>query len=137
MWLSVTPPVSLFAQYFYKFFRIAGIIERNIQQEQISTLVEVKERQKDQIESLEEQQKLGEHRLSSLEERLKLLEHTPRQKGRSRRVMSPPRSTHWMNGYVDHSHHANVKYQSEIKFDPHKNSGKRTSSMGKAAWPFA
>ncbi|KAH3794456.1 uncharacterized protein LOC127838963 [Dreissena polymorpha] len=114
-----------------------GIIERNIQQEQISTLVEEKERQKDQIESLEEQQKVGEHRLSSLEERLKLLEHTPRQKGRNRRVMSPPRSTHWMNGYVDHSHHANVKYQSEIKFDPHKNGGKRTSSMGKAAWPFA
>lgn len=107
-----------------------------MQQEQISILVEEKERQKDQIESLEEQQKIGEHRLFSLEERLKLLEQGPKQRqGRNRRVMSPPRNNYWMNGIMDRSHHANVKFQSEIKFDPNRN-GKRNGSTGKAGWPF-
>ncbi|XP_060553935.1 uncharacterized protein LOC132714992 [Ruditapes philippinarum] len=112
-----------------------GIVERNIQQEQISTLVEEKERQKDQIDSLEEQQKMGEQRLLRLEQRLNQLEQGPRRQGRNRRVMSPPRNNHWMNGYVDRSHHANVKFQSEIKFNLDRD-GKRTSSQGKAGWPF-
>lgn len=110
-----------------------GIIERNIQQEQISILVEEKERQKDQIDSLEEQQKQGEQRLFRLEQRLNQLEQGPRRQGRNRRVMSPPRNpNHWMNGYVDRSHHANVKYQS-FNLD---RDGKRSSSQGKAGWPF-
>jgi hypothetical protein len=98
-------------------------------------LVEEKERQKDQIDSLEEQQKMGEQRLLRLEQRLNQLEQGPRRQGRNRRVMSPPRNNHWMNGYVDRSHHANVKFQSEIKFNLDRD-GKRTSSQGKAGWPF-
>ncbi|WAR19493.1 hypothetical protein MAR_001331 [Mya arenaria] len=112
-----------------------GIMERNLQQEQISTLVEEKERQRDQIDALEEMQRAGESRLVSLEERLMNLEQAPRRPGRQRRVMSPPRS-HWMNGIMDRSHHANVKYQSEIKFDPQRNGSKKTSTTGKAGWPF-
>ncbi|KAL4237273.1 hypothetical protein ACF0H5_001992 [Mactra antiquata] len=113
-----------------------GIVERNIQQEQISTLVEEKEKQRDQIDSLEEQQKMGEQRLLRLEQRLNQLEQAPgprRQGGRNRRVMSPPRNAHWMNGVADRSHHANVKFHSEIKFNP---GGSRTGSQGKAGWPF-
>ena len=98
--------------------------------------MEEKVRQKDQIDSLEEQQKVGEHRLFSLEERLKLLEQTPRRPGRNRRVMSPPRSNYWMNGVVDRSHHANVKFQSEIKFDPQRNGKRNAPPNGKPGWPF-
>jgi len=112
-------------------------MERNVQQEQISNLVEEKEKQRDQIDALEQIQRAGESRLLSLEERLKNLEQAPkRQGGRQRRVMSPPRN-YWMNGIKERSHHANVKYQSEIKFDPNKsNGGKRSTASGKQGWPF-
>lgn len=96
--------------------------------------MEEKERQKDQIDSLEEQQKIGEQRLLRLEQRLNQLEQSPKRQGRNRRVMSPPRNNYWMNGHADRSHHANVKFQSEIKFNLDRN-GKR-SSQGKAGWPF-
>lgn len=120
-----------------------GIEERNIQQEQISTLVEEKEKQKDQIEHLEEKHKMGEQRLFRLEERLKFLEqggNQARRQRRSTRVVSPPRNSYWMNGIVDRSHHANVKYQMnpDIKYntDPKSTTGSSSSSSSRKGWPF-
>ena len=119
----------------------SGIFERNIQQEQISSLVEEKEKQKDQIESLEEQQKMGEQRLFRLEERLKLLEQGPRRQGRGRRLVSPPRNNggpnnnnFWMNGFVDRSHHANVKLHADFKFATERETKRFTSSN--KGWSF-
>lgn len=120
-----------------------GIEERNIQQEQISDLVEEKERQKDQIEQLEEKHKMGEQRIFRLEERLKFLEqggNQPRRQRRSTRVVSPPRNSHWMNGIVDRSHHANVKYQtpSDIKYntDLKGTTFSTSSSSSRKGWPY-
>ena len=122
-----------------------GIEERNIQQEQISTLVEEKEKQKDQIEHLEEKHKMGEQRLYRLEERLKLLEQGGNQARRQKRTtgaVTPPRNSYWMNGVVDRSHHANVKYQMDpgVKFSTDlkgtTSSTSSTASRNTKGWQF-
>ena len=122
-----------------------GIEERNIQQEQISTLVEEKEKQKDQIDHLEEKHKMGEQRLYRLEERLKLLEQgggQARRQKRTTRAVTPPRNSYWMNGVVDRSHHANVKYQMDpgVKFASDlkgtTSSTSSTASRNTKGWQF-
>lgn len=120
-----------------------GIEERNIQQEQISTLVEEKERQKDQIDHLEEKHKMGEQRLYRLEERLKLLEQggsQARRQKRGTRAVTPPRNSYWMNGIVDRSHHANVKYQMnpDVKFatDLKGTVSSTSSTSSRKGWQF-
>ncbi|KAK3087560.1 hypothetical protein FSP39_007537 [Pinctada imbricata] len=105
-----------------------GVSERNRQQAEIRELREEKEIQKTRIEILEDMQRRDEDRLYKLEERLRMLEQwnstqsqntsssyrytRERDRRRSSRVMSPPRSHPWMSGVqVNRSHHANVKFQ--------------------------
>ncbi|OWF46637.1 sporulation-specific protein 15-like [Mizuhopecten yessoensis] len=100
-----------------------GMAERNAQKEHILELRVIKEKQQNHIELLEDIQRSDEEAMKMLEERLNCLEQygTPRyqtasyQKSSTRarkntRVVSPPRTMHWMNGMVSRSHHANVKF---------------------------
>lgn len=102
-----------------------GLREFELQQEQITTLMEDKEKQKEQIEDLEAKQRFGEQLLYRLEERLLSLERgggaARRNRQRSQFGLSMTRP--WMNGMVERSHHANVKFQPQFpsdNFSPNK-----------------
>lgn len=111
-----------------------GLREFDLQQEQITTLMEEKEKQKEQIEDLEAKQRYGEQLLYRLEERLLLLErgggaaHRNRQRSQFGLSMSRP----WMNGMVERSHHAKVKFQVQPQF-PSDNFGPNKGGKG---WNF-
>lgn len=93
-----------------------GLREFDLQQEQITTLMEDKEKQKEQIEDLEAKQRFGEQLLYRLEERLLLLESGggAARRNRQRNQFGLSLSRPWMNGMVERSHHAKVKFQPQF-----------------------
>lgn len=99
-----------------------SVDDRKEQQDQIEQLMQEKANQQHQINALTEKQVMDEERLQKMEQRLILLENTgggsrtsyfnkTRDKNkRSTRIMSPPRTMPWMNGTLNRSHNANVKF---------------------------
>lgn len=100
-----------------------SVDDRKEQQDQIEQLRKEKANQQAQINALREKQAMDEERLQKMEQRLLLLEntgggsrasywnHKNRDKSkRSARIMSPPRTMPWMNGILNRSHNANVKF---------------------------
>ena len=96
-----------------------GLREFDLQQEQITSLMDEKEKQKEQIEDLEAKQRFGEQLLYRLEERLLLLERGggAARRNRQRSQFGLSMSKPWMNGMVERSHHANVKFQPNFPSD--------------------
>lgn len=100
-----------------------SVDDRKDQQDQIEQLKQEKAGQQAQITVLQEKQLADEERLQKMEQRLLMLENTGggsrasywnnrnRDKNRrSTRIMSPPRTMPWMNGILNRSHNANVKF---------------------------
>ncbi|XP_063429886.1 uncharacterized protein LOC134712357 [Mytilus trossulus] len=100
-----------------------SVDDRKEQQDQIEQLMKEKVHQQYQINTLTEKQSADEERLQKMEQRLLMLENIgsgsrasywnnrSRDKNkRTTRVVSPPRSMPWMNGVLNRSHNANVKF---------------------------
>lgn len=113
-----------------------GLREFDLQQEQITTLMEDKEKQKEQIEELEAKQRFGEQLLYRLEERLLMLERggNAARRNRQRAQFGLSYSKPWMNGNVERSHHANVKFTPHFPSD-NSNMGPNFGRGGKG-WNF-
>ena len=96
-----------------------GLRDFDMQQEQITSLMEDKEKQKEQIEDLEAKQRFGEQLLYRLEERLLQLERGggAARRNRQRSQFGLSMSKPWMNGMVERSHHANVKFTPSFPSD--------------------
>lgn len=110
-----------------------GLREFDLQQEQIATLMEEKEKQNEKIEDLEAKQRFGEQLLYRLEERLLLLERGGPKRNRQRSQFGLSYTRPWMNGMVERSHHANVKFQPHF---PSDNSNPGSYSKGGRGWNF-